>query len=347
MKKLGLCLSAALLLAISFVEHSSAQNATVSTPTVSDAPRVYRTTRTRVAIGRSIAVDRDEEVLEAVVVVGGSLRVEGRIREGLVVVGGNVTLGPQADVRGDVVVVGGTLTRAEGSQLRGSVSDISFGDWRPWTIAGLWFPTVHIGDFGRWLTVFGTVFRISLLAVFIAFLLLVARAPVARIGRAAAAEPGRAFLAGLAAEILFIPALVIVSIGLIITLIGIPLLFVFLPLAILIGFVALLLGFTAITCRVGEWLQDRLGWQSHSALISATLGLLVVVGPTFVARMFGLANWPFGLFSVTMLTVGVLIEFVVWTMGLGATLMTGFGRWSTVPPPLPSGPPPVIVAQGA
>jgi hypothetical protein len=43
---------------------------------------------------------------------------------------------------------------------------------------------------------------------------------------------------------------------------------------------------------------------------------------------------------------GVVVEFVVWTIGLGATLMTGFGRWSTVPPAVPPPPPsplPVVV----
>ena len=54
---------------------------------------------------------------------------------------------------------------------------------------------------------------------------------MARIGRAAAAEPGRAFLLGLAAEILFVPALIIGSIGLIVTIIGIPLVAILVPLA--------------------------------------------------------------------------------------------------------------------
>src|SRR3712207_5302117 len=86
-------------------------------------PRVYRTIENRIAIGRSITVAADEEVTDAVVVIGGSVRVDGRVRHDLVVVGGNADLGPQAVVRGDVVVVGGRLTRAPGSQLRGSVSD--------------------------------------------------------------------------------------------------------------------------------------------------------------------------------------------------------------------------------
>jgi hypothetical protein len=34
------------------------------------------------------------------------------------------------------------------------------------------------------------------------------------------------------------------------------------------------------------------------------------------------------------LITGVAAEFLVWTIGLGATLMTGFGRWNVAPPPI-------------
>jgi hypothetical protein len=155
-----------------------------------ERPRVYRTTGARVAIGRSIRIAADEEVTDAVVVVGGSLRIDGRVRDGVVVIGGDVDLGPQSDVRGDVVLVGGRLTRASGAQLRGSVSDVSFGDWGTWSWGGFTVPRVRFGEFGGWLSLFGAMFRISLLAILMAIVLLVARAPVARVGQAAAAEPG-------------------------------------------------------------------------------------------------------------------------------------------------------------
>jgi hypothetical protein len=74
-------------------------------------PRVYRTTESRIAIGRSITVASDEEVSDAVVAIGGSVRVDGRIRNDLIVVGGSAEIGPQAEIRGDIVVVGGTIER--------------------------------------------------------------------------------------------------------------------------------------------------------------------------------------------------------------------------------------------
>jgi hypothetical protein len=331
----GLCLGAVALLFAAASAGVHAQNASSGTPAPSDPPRVYRTTGSRIALGRSIQIARDEEVNDAVVVIGGSLRVDGRVRDGIVVVGGNVDLGPEADVRGDVVLVGGRLSRADGAQLRGSVSDVSFGEWGTWSVGGFYLPTVDFGDFGRWLGLLGAVFRVSLLAILMALMLIVARAPVARVGRAAAAEPGRAFLLGLAAEILFLPALIIASIGLIVTIIGIPLVVVLVPVAFLAVFAALILGFTGIACRLGEWVEDRLGWRGNSAFLATAIGLLLVIGPTFVSRMIGIAPGPIQLGAWALLVTGVLIEFIVWTVGLGATLMTGFGRWSTAPPPVP------------
>lgn len=328
--------AAAIALLVSATLSSAKAQITAEAPNQpSDQPQVYRTTGSRVAIGRSIHVPRDEEVTDAVVVIGGSLRIDGRVRDGVVVVGGNVDLGPQADVRGDVVLVGGRLSREAGAQLRGSVSDVSFGDWGSWSLGGLSLPTVDFGDFGRWMSLFGAVFRISLLAVLMAFILLVARAPVARVGRAAGAEPARAFLLGLAAEILFVPALIVVSIGLIVTIIGIPIVAILVPAAFFMGFIALMLGFTALACRIGEWVEDRLGWRGNSAFLATAIGLLLIVGPTMVSRMMGLAPAPLRYAAFGLLLSGVLIEFLIWTIGLGATLMTGFGRWSTAPPPVP------------
>lgn len=321
------------------IGHASAQpgaitaEATVEQPPVVK-PQVYRTTGARVALGRNIRVAEDEEVTDAVVVVGGSVRIDGRVQDGVIVVGGDVNLGPRADVRGDVVVVGGQLTRADGAQLRGSVSDVTFGDW--WQqFGGLYLPRFGFGGFGRWFGLFGAMFRVSLLAVMMGFVLLIARAPVARVGRAAGAEPIRALLIGFAAQMLFLPALIVVCIGLVVTLIGIPFVAVVVPVSLFTLFVALMLGFTAIACRCGEWIEDRLGWHGHSALVATTLGLLLIVGPTMLSRVLGVAPFPLSTGAFALLAAGVIFEYIMWTIGLGATLMTGFGRWSTSPPPMP------------
>jgi hypothetical protein len=271
------------------------------------------------------------------VVIGGSLNVDGRVRDGIVVVGGDLHLSSTADVRGDVVLVGGALTRDAGAQLSGNVNYVSFGDWSNRHF--VWFPSVRFGEFGRWIGLAGTLARISVLGVLMVMMLIVARAPVARVGRAALAEPLRALIIGLAAEIFFVPFLVAASIGLALTIIGIPFVAVLVPIAIVIAVFAFVLGFTALACRIGEWIEDRLGWQPGSAFVATAIGFVVLLTPTLLARFVAFASFGAAPLTFMLLMIGLTVEFIAWTMGLGAAIITGLGRWYTVPPPISVQPP--------
>jgi len=295
----------------------------------------YRVTGTRVALGQDVHIERDEEVADAAVVIGGSLVVDGRVRDGIVVVGGDLRLTSTADVRGDIVLVGGRLLRDQGARHTGSVNYISFGDWSRRTFG--WFPTFELGDFGRWLSLAGTFARVSLLAMLMAVVLMVARPAVARSGRAAVAEPLRSALIGLAAEIFFVPFLIAASIGLAITIVGIPFVALLVPIAIAIAVFALVLGFTSLACRLGEWIEDRLGWQPGNAFLATAIGFFVIMGPTMAARLLGIGPDALRPAAFAMLIIGLAVEFLAWTIGLGAAIVTGLGRWHTVPPPIATG----------
>ena len=295
----------------------------------------YKLTGTRIAIAQDVRIERDEEVTDSVVVVGGSATIAGRVRDGVVVVGGNLTLSSTADVRGDVVLVGGQLTREAGAQLIGNVNYVSFGEWSRRNFG--WWPSVrfgNLGEFGRWLSLAGTLARVSLLAVLMVVLLIIARAPVARVGRAALAEPLRAFIVGLAAEIFFVPLLVATSVGLAMTIIGIPFVAILVPIAIVLLVFAFVLGFTALACRLGEWIEDRLGWQPGNAFVATAIGFIVLLTPTLLARFVDVASTTFTPLTWTLVAIGLTMEFIAWTIGLGASIITGFGRWYTVPPPI-------------
>jgi hypothetical protein len=307
--------------------------------------RTYRLTGTRIAFGQDIRIERDEEVTDAAVVVGGSLNVDGRVRDGIVVVGGNLHLSATADVRGDVVLVGGTLTRDAGAQLSGGVNHVSFGDWTRRNIG--WFPTVRFGEFGRWVAFAGTLARLSVLGVLMVVMLIVARTPVARVGRAALAEPLRAFIIGLAAEIFFVPLLVATAVGLAMTIIGIPFVAVLVPIAIVLAVFAFVLGFTALACRLGESIEDRLGWQPGNAFIATAIGSFVLLAPTLLARLVDLTAAGVEPLAWALVAIGITVEFIAWTMGLGAAITTGLGRWYTVPPPIVVPPAPPTFAQPA
>lgn len=305
----------------------------------------YRLTGTRIALGQDVRIERDEEVTDAAIVVGGSLDVDGRVRDGIVVVGGNLHLSSTADVRGDVVLVGGTLTRDPGAQLTGGVDYISFGDWSRRNFA--WLPSVRFGEFGRWISLAGTLARVSVLGVLMVMMLIVARAPVARVGRAALAEPLRAFVIGLAAEIFFVPLLVAASIGLAMTIIGIPFVAVLVPIALVVAAFAFVLGFTALACRIGEWIEDRLGWQPGNAFIATAIGFVLLLAPTLLARMVDVASGGSAPLTFAMMAIGLTVEFLAWTTGVGAAIITGLGRWYTVPPPITAPPVEPTAAQPA
>jgi hypothetical protein len=301
-------------------------------------PTTYRLTGTRIAVGQDVRIERDEEVSEAVVVVGGNLIIDGRVREGVIVAGGDIHLSSTADVRGEIVIVGGQITRDAGARQVGSVNYISFGEW--WRREFGWMPSIRFGEFGRWLSLVATVARISILVLLMAVLLVVARAPVARVGRAAMAEPLRALLIGFAAEIFFVPALVAAAIGLAITIIGIPFVFLLVPVAIVVAVFAFVLGFTALACRVGELVEDRLGWTPGNAFVATAIGFTILMTPTFLARLIDMAAPGLNALAFLLIAVALTVEFIAWTMGLGAAIITGLGRWYTVPPPITAPPSP-------
>lgn len=297
-------------------------------------PTTYRLTGTRIAVGQDVRIERDEEVTDAVIVVGGNVIVDGRVRDGVFVAGGDIHLSATADVRGEVLVAGGRLTRDAGARQLGRVSYISLGDW--WNNRG--WPTVRFGDAGRWLSFAGTIARVSVLGLLMMMILAIARAPVARVGRAALSEPLRAFFVGLAAEIFFLPFLIAASIGLAITIIGIPFVAVLVPIAIVLAVFAFLLGFTALACALGERIEDRLGWQPGNAFVATAIGFVILLGPTMLARVVDVAAWG-GPVSWALIVVALSVEFVAWTVGVGAAIITGLGRWYTVPPPIAVQPP--------
>jgi hypothetical protein len=74
--------------------------------------------------------------------------------------------------------------------------------------------------------------------------------------------------------------------------------------------------------------------------VAVLAGLVIIVLPTVLARLAGVGPDALRAVTVTLLVVGTIVEYVVWTVGLGAAVMTGLGRWAVVPPPVPPPPPP-------
>jgi nitrate reductase NapE component len=304
--------------------------------TVRMNPEVPRTPRARqrediVRIGGSVSVDSDEYVRGDVVVIGGSATINGEVNGEIVVVGGSARFGPQADVRGDITVVGGGLSRDSGAVIRGAIHEVGFGDisWRggEWGRDANWGWMNGIYPVAR-LT--GTLVRITLLVLLTTLVLFIAKVPVEEIADRVAADPVKSWFVGFLAEMLFIPVLIMTAVVLAISIIGIPLL-VLLPVAVVALLVVMLVGFTAVAYHIGRLLQDRVEGLRTRPYAATFAGILLIVSPVLLARLVGLTGdlgfvvWPIA-------AVGFLLEYSVWTAGLGAAALVRFNR----PPQAPA-----------
>jgi hypothetical protein len=274
-----------------------------------------------VRIGGSINVGRGEIVDGDAVAIGGSANIDGEVTRDVVVIGGSLNLGPNAVVRRDVAVVGGSLERATGSQVYGKVSNVGFGPQFPFR-RRLELGLPHRTPLLRRGGLLGTLLRVTLLILGAFVVVVLGRRFVEAIGDRAATDPLRSGLAGLATEILFVPLLIITVIVLAVSIIGIPLL-ILVPFGIVLAVILMFVGFTGIAYQVGRFLSDRLGIK-RGPYADVALGVLALVGITLVAKLIALTGgFLFGGAITGLLTgIGYLVEYIAWTVGIGAALLT-------------------------
>jgi hypothetical protein len=111
----------------------------------------------------------------------------------------------------------------------------------------------------------------------------------------------------------------------IVTIIGIPLL-ALVPLAVFALALLLLVGFTAVVSDVGRIAAARFGWPGQSPYLVAAVGVLVVLSPVLLGRLVGFAGGVLVPLAWALLFLGFLVEYAVWTVGLGAVALARFDR---------------------
>ncbi len=282
----------------------------------------------RVAVFGGVDVERNQVVDGQVVTVFGSSRIDGEVKDQVVAVFGSIELGPESRIDGDVTVVAGKLRRAPGSVVTGSAREIGLGGTPSISFRGMpWWDTFYMfHPFSYTARLMGTVFRVILLMLLGAIALLIAREPVERIAGRVTDEPLKAAVVGVLAELLFFPLLVLTCVILAITIIGIPLL-LFVPFLIVGLLFVLLGGFIGAAYSVGGLARARLGSDGGQPYVRLFIGILIILTPLLLARMFSVVGGPMYLFAGIMAGIAFLVEYVAWTMGFGAALMGMFGRW--------------------
>jgi hypothetical protein len=286
----------------------------------------------RVRFGGDVTVAEDEAVGDDVVVILGTAYIQGRVEGAVVAVGGSVHLGPKADVGGDVTAVGGSVERASGAVVSGQINEVRFSapafgpmvrvrPWRDWS----WFGSPFGNPFGPSVDLIATLVRIGLIGLYAALIVAMVPGPVKRVADRIADEPWRAGLVGLAAQLLFVPLLVLTVVILAVSIIGIPLLLL-VPFGLVAVLLAFLLGFAGTGCAVGQLVGRRSGGGVPTLLASLAIGLAIVWALTVLARFVGLAGLPVRVILGVVLLAGFLVEYLAWTVGLGAVLLSRFGR---------------------
>jgi hypothetical protein len=202
---------------------------------------------------------------------------------------------------------------------------MNFGDWR-WTANPLWlFWGSMVG--AAFALVF-TLTRLAILCLLAALVVLFGRSYMERTADHAATETVKAGAIGFLAQLLFLPVLVITIVVLVMTIIGIPLLlllpFVFLGL----GVVAVI-GFTAVGYRLGQLLLTRMGWSTENPYSTTIAGIVLVMSPLLLARLLGLIGVFMVPFTFGLGLIGMLLEYLAWTVGFGAVALTRFNRHVT------------------
>ena len=261
-----------------------------------------------------MTVNQDEVVDGDVVAIGGSVRVDGQVTGDAVAIGGGLALGPKADVQGDAVIIGGTLSaiRVLVSAARSSTSatgNFDFGRF-PWGRVRLGRPFVPFsGAALGLLALMSTLARVAVLCVLASLVMLVGREYVERVGARAVAEPVKAGVIGLLAQLLFVPLLVITILVLVVTIIGIPLL-VLVPFAVLALAVVGLIGFTAVASYLGRLINRRFAWSGDNPYLTVVIGIVMVVSPVLIARLIGLAGILVFPITGTLAFLGFLLEYI-------------------------------------
>lgn len=308
------------------------------------APRRRTTTRGDLfRMAGPVTIAAGERVRGDATVILGPLTVDGEVTGDVTVIAGSARFGPDAVVRGDVTVAGGSLRRAPSAALQGSVTQVGLGDFDPlrafgrfvgvggWR-SGFWHP----GWRGRgWLggeDLVGTVLRLFFLALLASGVVLVGRGPAERIARRATAEPLKAGVVGVLAQVLAVPLLVSGILVLVISVVGIPLLLL-LPFVV-VGFaLVMFVGFSGAVLGAGGLLRDRMGASSAAAHASVWAGVALILLPSVAGEAVGLAGGPFRTLGALLALAGFLLEYAAWTAGLGALILNRFSPAPGAPPP--------------
>ena len=311
----------------------------------------------RIHVDEDVVISEGSVFEGTLVVIEGSLRIEGRIDGDVIVVGGSLDLRDDGVISGEARVADTRVVRNSGriegglvdlleeerdfetevrDRLRDEIRDEIRNDLR-----NELRNVTRIDDSFSLMTPFRPVIRgvggvmEKLILVFVlglvgAGFLAFAGENMETIAETARQAPGRAAMVGFAGTFLLIPVWILGTVALAVSIIGIPVAIAWLPLFPLAAATAAVLGYVAVASNTGAWLADSgfpwTGWIRKSNPVFTLFGGLLGLTMAFmVGHVVSIA--PFlGVFSTLLFVVGMIVTFVAMQIGFGAVLLTRAGR---------------------
>ena len=296
-----------------------------------EADHRHRGDGARILVFRDYHLEAGETVRGPVVVFGGAATIDGHADDDVVVLGGRVRVGPKAIIDGDLVAMGGDVIVDPQARIYGDINET----------------VVRFPDFdGRWVAgvaLAATILRLLVVVVVALALALAAPDWVRRISWRAADGPASSAAIGLACQIGFVPALVFLVVTLAVTIVGAPLIGL-VPFLIAAAAVAGTAGFTAVAAGIGARLRGTTVEASNALAVDVLLGFAAVSVVSVAAQIGAFSPRWGGPMTWGMSGIGFLVEYLVWTIGIGAACATLVSRWNgpaaaaVVPPPMPPSP---------
>jgi hypothetical protein len=253
-------------------------------------PLVSANAKNKVRIGGNVIVEEGAEVKDAVA-VGGSVTVNGRVRDSAVAVGGSVILGPDAVIGKDVVSIGGAVKQAQGSKIYGDVVELNI----PGVSAIIPFFLEDTSSSWFWTLKITSLLGFLALAVLLVALL---PKPFDLITNNVQQNFGKVLLWAVLGLVVLVP----LAFFLLISVVGIPLI----ALEVFLAGIAFMVGYIAIAQLIGDKIAALMKRPALNVIWLTVMGLLAL----------WLIGWvPF---------LGSLVKAAAIVLGFGGVLATLF-----------------------
>ncbi len=290
------------------------------------------------------------EVKGNVVVFANSARIEGgKVHGDVTAIGGSLSLDSDAEIMGSAVSMGGTVERHEDAVIRGDIVEVPFApnfNFDIWPSIAMSAHKGHlagfkVSTFRRTMKIMWQIFLVLLIGLLGCLVMLLAPRLLQRVEQKVVQEPWKSGLVGFLGQMLFIPLFVIVLVVLLVSIIGIPLAILWIPMAILGCLLVSFLGYSAVALRIGRWAEQRFGWNLGGPYVALLFGVILINGWAIAGEALSWGWGPLKIISFMFVFMSFILCYATWTIGFGAALLTRFGtadRWSrggapVVPPP--------------